>query len=105
MEEKILKEKRKKEKKQRKREKKQNNFEQNSKIRHIEKNQEELLINAPSDEDMDPDDIQVLPVQYYQSHEQEPMPPETSPSKSMDRRPITTWRPVLGTCIRTINLS
>ena len=64
-------------KKQRKREKKQKIFEQNNKIRHIEKYTEELLINAPSDEDLDPDDIQVSPVQYYQSHEQEPMTPET----------------------------
>ena len=43
-----------------------------------------VRLDLPSDQDLDPDDIQVSVVQYNQSHEHEPMPPETSPSKSKD---------------------
>ena len=89
MEEKILRERKRKEKKQRKKEKKQKLLEQNNKERLDNKHQEVLLIDIPSDHEQDQHDVEVSPIQYHnKAPAQTPMPPATSPQKSKDIRTV-----------------
>ena len=94
IEEKILREKRKKEKKQKKREKKKM-MEKKNKDRYVNViEQQEIFIDAPSDQEIDQFDIQVSP-SHSQYH-------PTSTQHSIPATPTTSHK---TTDIRTVDLS
>ena len=85
----MLRERRRKEKKQRKREKKQRMLEQIHRERQEIKQQEVLIIDAPSDYEQDQDDPELSPVKYNRPTVPQPMAHAISPEKSKNIQKVS----------------